>query len=120
MSKTKVLFERRKRRTRFKLARVSTGRPRLSIFRSNNHIYAQIIDDQKRQTLATASTLDKDMREKFKATSNIAAAEEVGKLVATRAVKAGIKQVVFDRGGYLYHGRVKALAEAARNAGLSF
>lgn len=120
MSKAKNLFERRKRRTRFKLARVSTERPRLSVFRSKNHIYAQIIDDQKSHTLAMASTLDKDVREKLKATSNVVAAEVVGKLVAERAVKAGINQVVFDRGGYLYHGRVKALAEAARSAGLSF
>ena len=120
MSHVKDLFQRRKRRTRFKLARVMTDRPRLSVFRSKNHIYAQIIDDQARQTLATASTLDKDLREKLKATSNVAAAEEVGKLVAQRAVKAGIKEVVFDRGGYLYHGRVKALADAARSGGLLF
>lgn len=120
MSHVKNLFERRKRRTRFKLARVMTDRPRLSIFRSKNHIYAQIIDDQARQTLAAASTLDKDLKDKLKATSNVAAAEEVGKLVAKRAVKAGVKKVVFDRGGYLYHGRVKALADAARNGGLLF
>ena len=120
MSHIKDLFKRRKRRTRFKLAKVVTDRPRLSVFRSKNHIYAQIIDDQARQTLATASTLDKDLRDKLKATSNVAAAEEVGKLVAKRAVKAGIKEVVFDRGGYLYHGRVKALADAARNGGLLF
>jgi len=120
MSQVKDLFERRKRRTRFKLGRVTVGRPRLSIFRSKNHIYAQVIDDQAHQTLATASTLDKDLKGKLKATSNVAAAEEVGKLVATRAVKAGVKEVVFDRGGYLYHGRVKALADAARNAGLLF
>jgi large subunit ribosomal protein L18 len=120
MSQAKDLFERRKRRNRFKLAKVSTERPRLSVFRSKNHIYAQVIDDQKHHTLATASTLEKDVTKKIKSTSNVAAAEEIGKLVAERAVKAGIKEVVFDRGGYLYHGRVKALAEAARNAGLSF
>jgi large subunit ribosomal protein L18 len=120
MSHAKNLFERRKRRTRFKLARVSTERPRLSVFRSKQHIYVQIIDDEKRCTLVAASTVDKDLKGKLKATSNVAAAEEVGKLVAKRAVKAGIKEVVFDRGGYLYHGRVKALASAARDGGLSF
>lgn len=120
MSQAKELLERRKNRTRFKLAQVSTDRPRLSVFRSKMHIYAQIIDDKKHQTIAAASTLDKDLSKKIKSTSNVKAAEEVGKLVAERAVKSGIKNVVFDRGGYLYHGRVKALAEAARNAGLSF
>ena len=120
MSESKQLFERRKRRVRYKLAKVSTQKLRLSVYRSKCHIYAQIIDDKARQTLAMASTLDKELKGKLKATSNIAAAEEVGKLVAQRAVKAGVKQVVFDRGGYIYHGRVKALADAARNAGLSF
>ncbi len=116
----KKLFERRKNRTRFKIAKVTTDRPRLSVFRSKNHIYAQIIDDQKHSTLAMASTLDKDLKKKLKKTSDVAAAEVVGKLVAERAVKVGVKEVVFDRGGYLYHGRVKALADAARTAGLSF
>lgn len=120
MSQTKELFERRKKRTRFKLALAAKDRLRLSVFRSKNHMYAQIIDDQKRQTLVMASTLDKDLKDKLKKSSNIAAAGEVGKLVAKRAQKAGIKDVVFDRGGYLYHGRVKALAEAAREGGLSF
>ena len=120
MSESKQLFVRRKRRVRYKLAQVSTGRVRLSVFRSKNHIYAQVIDDTARQTLAAASTLDKELKSKLKTTSNVSAAEEVGKLLANRAVKAGVKQVVFDRGGYLYHGRVKALADAARNAGLSF
>lgn len=119
MSEAKNLFERRQRRTRFKLSQVTTDRPRLSVFRSKKHMYVQVIDDVARRTLAAASTLDKSLK-KLKATSNVAAAEEVGKLVAERAVKAGIKEVVFDRGGYLYHGRVKALADAARNAGLSF
>jgi large subunit ribosomal protein L18 len=119
MIKSNQLFERRKRRVRHKLAEVSTGRVRLSIFRSKNHMYAQIIDDQVSKTLAAASTLDKDLK-KLKATSNKAAAEAVGKLVAERAIKAGVNQVVFDRGGYIYHGRVKALADAARTAGLSF
>lgn len=120
MSDPKELFERRKRRTRFKLAKVTTERPRLSVFRSKKHMYVQIIDDNAQRTLAAASTLDKNLKVKLKATSNIAAAEEVGKLVAERAVKAGVKEVVFDRGGYIYHGRVKALADAARAAGLSF
>ncbi len=120
MSQAKELFNRRKRRTRFKLARVTIGRPRLSVFRSKQHMYVQIIDDKARCTLVAASTLDKDLKGKLKATSNITAAEEVGKLVAQRAVKAGIKEVVFDRGGYLYHGRVKALADAVREGGLSF
>src|ERR1700722_10645275 len=120
MSESKQLFVRRKRRVRYKLAQVSTGRVRLSVFRSKNHIYAQVIDDTARQTLAAASTLDKELKSKLKTTSNVSAAEEVGKLLANRAVQAGVKQVVFDRGGYLYHGRVKALADAARNAGLSF
>ncbi len=120
MSQAKDLFKLRKRRTRFKLAQVTRERPRLSVFRSKQHIYVQVIDDVARKTLVMASTLDKDLKDKLKATSNVAAAEEVGKLVAKRAVKAGIKVVVFDRGGYLYHGRVKALADAAREGGLSF
>jgi large subunit ribosomal protein L18 len=120
MSESNQLFERRKRRVRYKLAQVSTQDLRLSVFRSKNHMYAQIIDDKARKTLASASTLDKELKGKLKATSNISAAEEVGKLVATRAVSAGVKKVVFDRGGYIYHGRVKALADAARAAGLSF
>ncbi len=120
MSHEKDLFERRKRRTRFKLAKVATNRPRLSIFRSKQHIYAQIINDEARHTVAAASTIEKDTSKKFKTTSTVAAAEIVGKLVAERALKAGVKEIVFDRGGYLYHGRVKALADAARNAGLLF
>jgi len=120
MIESKQLFERRKRRVRYKLAQVSTEKLRLSVFRSKNHMYAQVIDDKARQTLAAASTLDKELKGKLKATSNVSAASEVGKLLAERAVKAGVKQVVFDRGGYIYHGRVKALADAARTAGLSF
>lgn len=92
--------------------------PRLNVFRSNTHIYAQVIDDNAGVTLASASTLDKDA--KLKNTSNTEAAAAIGKLVAERALKAGISEVVFDRGGYIYHGRVKALAEAAREAGLKF
>jgi large subunit ribosomal protein L18 len=94
----------------------TTERPRLNVYRSLNHIYAQVIDDAKGETLLSASTL----AGKIKAGGNIAAAKEVGKLVAERAIEKGIKRVVFDRGGYLYHGRIKALADAAREAGLEF
>ncbi|MEQ1863897.1 MAG: 50S ribosomal protein L18 [Micropepsaceae bacterium] len=120
--KTKELFARRQRRTRFKLRKVSGLRPRLSVFRSSKHIYAQIIDDTKGVTVACASTLDEEAKkslEKGKGTDTKAAAL-VGKLVAERAKKVGIKEVVFDRGGYIYHGRVKALGDAARESGLSF
>jgi large subunit ribosomal protein L18 len=95
-------------------------RPRLAVFRSNKHIYAQIIDDAKGTTLTAASTLDVDAKKDVKQGGNIAAAKAVGKLVAERAKAKGIETVLFDRGGYLYHGRVKALAEAAREAGLKF
>jgi large subunit ribosomal protein L18 len=95
-------------------------RPRLSVHRSGQHIYAQVIDDLKGVTLAAASTVDTDLRKSLKSTSDKSAAEAVGKLVAERAKKAGVEQVAFDRGAYAYHGRVKALAEAARAAGLSF
>jgi large subunit ribosomal protein L18 len=98
----------------------STTRPRLAIYRSNKHIYAQIIDDSKGATLTAASTLDVDAKKDLKQGGNIAAAKAVGKLVAERAKSKGIETVLFDRGGYLYHGRVKALAEAAREAGLKF
>jgi large subunit ribosomal protein L18 len=102
-------------RIREKLAGTAE-RPRLNIYRSLNHIYAQLIDDQKGVTLASASSLEL----KLKTGGNVAAAKEIGKSVAERAVAKGIKKVVFDRGGYLYHGRVKALADAAREAGLEF
>lgn len=95
-------------------------RPRLNVFRSLAEIYAQVIDDEKGHTLAAASSLDADLRAKIKKMKKTEQAREVGKLVAERAVKAGIKQVVFDRGGYQYFGRVKELAEAARKAGLEF
>jgi large subunit ribosomal protein L18 len=111
---------RRGARVRRQIKAVNTGRPRLSVFRSANNIYAQVIDDVAGHTLAAASTLDKDLREKVKNGGDTAAAAEVGKLVAERAKKAGITQVVFDRGAYIYHGRVKALAEAAREGGLDF
>ncbi len=95
-------------------------RPRLCVFRSLNHIYAQVIDDRTGRTLASASSLDKEMRKQLKGGGNVAAAKVVGKAIAERARAAGIEQVVFDRGGYKYHGRVQALAEAAREAGLKF
>jgi len=114
------LFERRKRRSRANLRRKASGRPRLSIFRSGKNIYAQVIDDAKGTTVAAASTLDKELKTKLKKGADRAAAAEVGKLIAKRAIDAGVKQVVFDRGGYLYHGRVKALADAAREGGLDF
>jgi large subunit ribosomal protein L18 len=110
----------RKVRVRKTLAKRLNGRPRLSIFRSGENIYAQVIDDTKGVTLASASTLEKDLKGSLKTGADKAAATAVGKLVAERAVKAGIKDVVFDRGSYIYHGRVKALADAARAGGLNF
>jgi large subunit ribosomal protein L18 len=112
------LFARRRRRVRTALKARSGSRPRLSVHRSGRHIYAQIIDDERGHTVAAASTLDKDVR--GKAGSDSAAAAEVGKRVAAAATKAGVTQVVFDRGGFLFHGRVKALADAAREGGLEF
>ncbi|MDP4092450.1 MAG: 50S ribosomal protein L18 [Bacillota bacterium] len=98
----------------------TSERPRLNVFRSLNHIYAQIIDDTTGVTIVSASTLDPDIKGKIKFGGNKEAAKEVGKLVATKATEKGIKQVVFDRGGYIYHGRVKELADSAREAGLEF
>ncbi|RMF10509.1 MAG: 50S ribosomal protein L18 [Alphaproteobacteria bacterium] len=118
MAKSKSQFLRRRQRVRTKLAKRRNDRPRLSIHRSNKHIYAQIIDDEKRVTLAAASTQDAALRENSGA--NIEGAAAVGKLIAERSKAAGVKEVVFDRGGYLYHGRVRALAEAAREGGLEF
>lgn len=112
------LFLRRSRRVRVQLAKAANGRPRLSVFRSNKHIYAQVIDDLSGKTVAAASSVGKDAS--IKATGNKAAAEAVGKLIAERATAAGVDTVVFDRSGYLFHGRVKALADAAREAGLKF
>ena len=106
-------------RTRLSIKAASRGRARLSVFRSGRHIYAQVIKDDDGKTLASASTLDKDLKSKVNNASKDAAVM-VGKLLAERAVKAGVKEVVFDRGSYMFHGRVKALAEAAREAGLSF
>jgi large subunit ribosomal protein L18 len=107
-------------RRKVKLAAGVRGRARLSVFRSSKYIYAQLIDDAKGETLVTASSLEKTTREGAKTGANIEAAKGVGKLLAERAKEKGIKDVVFDRGGYLYHGRVKALADAAREGGLNF
>ncbi len=112
--------DRRKARVRRALRKSANGRPRLSVFRSSKQIYAQVIDDAQGRTLAAASSLEKPMREKLKTGADVNAAKEVGRLIAERAAAAGVKQVVFDRGGYLYHGRVKALADAAREGGLEF
>ena len=107
-------------RRKVKLAAIKNGRARLSVFRSSKHIHAQLIDDLKGHTVAAASSLEKTMRDGGKTGANIEAAKAVGKLIAERAKEKGITDVVFDRGGYIYHGRVKALAEAAREGGLSF
>ena len=112
------LFDRRRRRVRSALQARSVGKPRLSVHRSGRHIYAQVIDDTAGKTLAAASTLDKDIKGKTGATKDGAAV--VGKTIAERAKKAGVSKVVFDRGGFLFHGRVKALADAAREGGLEF
>ncbi|MGY3535047.1 MULTISPECIES: 50S ribosomal protein L18 [Bradyrhizobium] len=116
----KVTNARRKQRVRLALRRSANGRPRLSVFRSSKHIYAQVIDDQKGETLASASSLEKTLRDTGKTGADIDAAKAVGKLLAERAAQKGVKEVVFDRGAYIYHGRVKALADAAREGGLSF
>ena len=113
-------FVRRERRARFALRKAANGRVRLSVFRSGRHIYGQIIDDAAGRTLAAASTLDKDLRTSLKTGADREAAKKVGLLLAERAKAAGVEQVVFDRGGYQYHGRVQALAEGAREGGLAF
>jgi len=120
MTKKLTVLERRKARVRRALKSAANGRPRLSVFRSSKQIYAQIIDDGRGHTVAAASSLEKDTRGKLKTGANVEAAKEVGRMLAERAVQAGVKQVVFDRGSYLYHGRVKALADAARDGGLEF
>lgn len=119
-SKLNKLSTRRAARVRRTLKARASGRPRLSVHRSSQHIYAQIIDDAAGKTIAAASTLEKDLKGALKTGADRAAAAAVGKLVAERALKAGVKDVVFDRGSYLFHGRVKALADAAREGGLSF
>ena len=116
--KPDALFRRRRERVRFKLRQAAKGRARLSVFRSSRHIYAQIIDDAAGRTLAAASTLDKGLKPDLKTGADTAAASAVGKLLAERAKAAGVERVVFDRGAYMYHGRVKALADAAREGGL--
>ncbi|MGE4352033.1 MAG: 50S ribosomal protein L18 [Bdellovibrionales bacterium] len=120
MLNSKELHERRKVRNRYQLKRKSAGRMRLSVHRTGAHIYAQIIDDTKGVTVAAASSLEADLRKSLKTGADKAAAHAIGKLVAERAKKAGITSVVFDRGGYLFHGRVKEVAEGAREAGLDF
>ena len=119
MTKTSP-HQKRKARVRKVLAARGNLRPRLSVFRSSKNIYAQVIDDAKGVTVASASSMEKDFRSAKKTGADKVAAAAIGKLIAERAVKAGIKDVVFDRGGYIYHGRVKALADAAREGGLNF
>ncbi|GJE44985.1 50S ribosomal protein L18 [Methylobacterium soli] len=120
MSRKFDALDRRKARVRRALRAAANGRPRLSVFRSSKQIYVQVIDDAQGRTLASASSLDKDLKAGLKTGSDVAAAAAVGKLVAERAKAAGVSQVIFDRSGYLYHGRVKALADAAREGGLDF
>ena len=115
---TTELFTRRKARTRFRIATNAADRARLSVFRSGKHIYAQVIDDRQGTTLAAASSNEKG--EKLAKAYNVDAAKAVGRKIAERAIAKGVKQVVFDRGGYIYHGRIKALADAAREGGLEF
>jgi len=118
--KSKSLFLRRRQRVRSNLRRAANNRPRLSVFRSSKYIYAQIIDDAGGRTLAAASSLEGGIKASLKTGADVAAASAVGKLIAERAKAAGVERVVFDRGAYLFHGRVKALADAAREGGLDF
>jgi large subunit ribosomal protein L18 len=120
MTKLNDRIERRKGRVRGALLQAAHGRKRLSVFRSSKHIYAQVIDDDAGKTLASASSIEKPTRESLKTGASVEAAKAVGKLIAQRAQEKGVKDVVFDRGSYLYHGRVRALAEAAREGGLKF
>ncbi|ACM36333.1 MULTISPECIES: 50S ribosomal protein L18 [Rhizobium/Agrobacterium group] len=120
MASRKEALVRRANRVRRQIKAVANGRPRLSVHRSSKNIYVQVIDDVAGRTLAAASTLDGSLRSSLKTGADTAAAAAVGKLVAERAVAAGVKEVVFDRGAFIYHGRIKALAEAAREGGLSF
>lgn len=113
-------YEFRQERTRNKIRELRTGRARLSVSRTSKHIYAQVIDDVQGKTLTAASSLSPELSEKLKSGGNKAAAEAVGALIAKKALEKGIKQVVFDRGGNVYHGRIQSLAEAARKAGLDF
>ncbi|MEQ8556862.1 MAG: 50S ribosomal protein L18 [Henriciella sp.] len=120
MKTTREKTLRRAQRVRAKLRKVAEGKPRLSVARSHKNISAQIIDDEKGITVASASTLEQGLRDKLKSTSDTGAAQKIGELIAERAKKAGVDDVVFDRGGYMFHGRVKALADAAREGGLKF
>jgi large subunit ribosomal protein L18 len=120
MAKDVSIEQRRKSRVRKAIRERAYGRPRLSVFRSSKQIYAQIIDDEKGETLAAASSIEKSNRDALKTGANIEAAKVVGKLLAERAAAKGVKEVVFDRGAYMYHGRVKALADGAREGGLQF
>ena len=120
MASTKDSLRRRASRIRRSIKKVANGRPRLSVHRSSKNIYAQIIDDAAGRTLAAASTLDPSLRTELKTGADVAAASAVGRLVAERAKEAGVVDVVFDRGAFIYHGRVKALADAAREGGLNF
>ena len=120
MGSIKGLSKRRQGRVRAGIRKRSRSRVRLSVFRSGRHMYAQVIDDSKGETLVSASSLDKVLKADLNSSAGVKTAGEVGKLIAIRALEAGIEKVVFDRGAYQYHGRVKALAEAAREAGLEF
>jgi large subunit ribosomal protein L18 len=120
MAKDNQAVERRKARVRRSIRARAYGKPRLSVHRSSKQIYAQIIDDEKGATLVAASSIEKDQREFLKSGANVDAAKAIGLLIAQRAAEQGIKDVVFDRGAYMYHGRVKALAEGAREGGLNF
>ena len=120
MKSSRDKFVRRTQRNRSRLKKLAGGRPRLSVTRSNKNISAQIIDDLQGITVAAASTLEKDLRDSLKTGADVDAATKIGELVAERAKAAGVEDVVFDRGGYLFHGRVKALADAAREGGLKF
>ena len=117
---TLKMMHRRRWRNRQRIRKVSGGRARLTVFRSNKNIYAQVIDDIKGKTLVSASTIEASQRKKKQTGANIEAASKIGSLIAERALKKGVESVTFDRGGYKYHGRIKALAEAARTAGLKF
>jgi large subunit ribosomal protein L18 len=119
-NKPEELFRRRRQRVRYKLRQTGKLRPRLTVFRSSRHIYAQVIDDAAGRTVAAASTLDAEVKKGLKTGADTAAAVAVGKALAERAKKAGVERVVFDRGAYMFHGRVKALADAAREGGLDF
>jgi large subunit ribosomal protein L18 len=120
MASSKEAIQRRAQRIRRQVKAAANGRPRLSVFRSSKNIYAQVIDDVAGRTIAAASTVEKDLKGALKTGADAAAAAAVGKLLAERASKAGVSEVVFDRGPYIYHGRVKALADAAREGGLKF